>query len=159
MDSNSVIRRSETFASVAVSETLARFYCYLCAAAVTMPYSLRRRLSGLMQQAGPERSAELERLQAERLARFTLRVFASAALRSVGLEREAHECEMADTEPIDAAYAASRAEIDIPCMNEKWRITKLLLRSWQPLPKTPIAKLSMKSISSCPWPETTPRSV
>jgi hypothetical protein len=43
-----------------------------------------------------------------------LRVFASAARRSVGLEREAHECEMVDTEPIDAAYAASRAGIDIP---------------------------------------------
>jgi hypothetical protein len=122
MDSNSTIRRSETFASVAVSETLARFCCYLCAAAVTMPYSLRRRLSGSMQQAGPERSAELERLQAERLARFTLRVFASAALRSVGLERDARECKMVDTEPIDAAYAASRAQIEIPCITSERKV-------------------------------------
>lgn len=124
MDSNSGIRRSETSAPdpVVVSETLARFCRYLCAAAVTMPDTLRRRLSGLMQQAGPQGSAELERLQAERLARFTLRVFAAAALCSVGLEHEARECEMVDTEPIDAAYAASRAEIDISCITSERKV-------------------------------------
>jgi hypothetical protein len=51
-----------------------------------------------------------------------VRVFASAALRGVGLEHEARECETVDAEPIDAAYAASRAAIDISCMTSERKV-------------------------------------
>jgi hypothetical protein len=124
MDSNPVIQRlaTPTPGPVAVSETLARFCRYLCVAARTMPDFLRLRFSGLTQQVAPQHSPELEQLQAERLARFTLRVFAAAALRSVGLEHEARVCEMVDVEPIEAAYAASRAEIDIPCITSERKV-------------------------------------
>ena len=41
------------------------------------------------------------------------------ALRSVGLEGEARECEMAETAPHDAACAAHRAEMDILCITSE----------------------------------------
>ena len=62
---------------------------------------------------------ELERIHAPRLATSVLRVFAPKALRSVGLEGEARECEMAETAPHDAACAAHRAEMDILCITSE----------------------------------------
>jgi len=104
-----------------VSETLARFCRYLCASATTLPDALRRQMSALAQSRAQPFSPELERSQAERLARTVLRVFASEALHVVDLEYEARECEAAETDPIAAAYAASRAEIDIHYMTTEGR--------------------------------------
>jgi hypothetical protein len=84
-----------------------------------MPETLRRRLSALSQSTTGGFFPGLERMQAEQLTVFLLRVFASRALRSVGLEYEARECELAQEEPLDAAYAASRAELDITCVTSE----------------------------------------
>jgi hypothetical protein len=93
--------------SPVISETLARFCRYLCAAAISMPNTLRNQLAVFSYSTATGFFPELERIHAPRLATSVLRVFAPKALRSVGLEGEARECEMAETAPHNARWTRS----------------------------------------------------